>query len=120
LNAYEIFGEKLCSPCDGTVLSVRDGLPDNAPGRPDVEHPEGNNIVLKCGDAEVFLAHLKRGSISVTAGEAVTIGKPLGEVGNSGNTLEPHMHISAMQGRAEKGLEFNGRKLSVNSVARRK
>lgn len=86
LNSYEIFGEKLCSPCDGTVLSVRDGLPDNAPGSPDVEHPEGNHIVLKCGDAEVFLAHLKRGSISVPAGEVVTIGQPLGEIGNSGNT----------------------------------
>lgn len=116
LNNYEIFGEKLRSPCDGTVLSVRDGLPDYAPGRPDVEHPEGNNIVLKCGEAKVFVAHLKCGSISVTAGEIVTIGKPLGEIGNSGNTLEPHLHICATKGGAEIGLGFDGRKLSVNSV----
>lgn len=116
LKAYEIFGEKLCSPCNGTVLSVRDGLPDNAPGRPDVEHSEGNNIVLKCGDVKVFLAHLKRGSISVTVGEVVTIGQPLGEIGNSGNTLEPHLHISATKGGAEIGLRFNGRRLSVNSI----
>lgn len=116
LNAYEIFDDKLCSPCEGSVLSVRDGLPDNAPGRPDPAHPEGNCIVLKCGDAEVFMAHLKRGSIAVTVGEDVTTGQPLGNIGNSGNTLEPHLHISATKGGAETGLRFNGRKLSVNSV----
>ena len=116
LNAYEIFSEKLCSPCEGSVLSVRDSLPDNAPGRPDLEHPEGNYIVLKCGDAEVFMAHLKRGSIAVTVGEDVTIGQPLGNIGNSGNTLEPHLHISAAKGGAETGLRFNDRELSVNSV----
>ena len=119
LSNYEIFGEKLFSPCDGAVLSVRDGLPDNEPGRPDVKHPEGNHIILKCSDAEVFLAHLKRGSISVTAGEAVVTEQLLGEIGNSGNTLEPHMHISATKGGAEIGLSFNGGKLSVNSVVRK-
>lgn len=116
LNAYEIFDDKLCSPCEGSVLSVRDGLPDNAPGRPDSEHPEGNCIVLQCGDAEVFMAHLKRGSIAVTVGEEVTTGQPLGNIGNSGNTLEPHLHISATKGGAATGLRFNGRMLSVNSV----
>ena len=116
LNAYEIFGEKLVSPCDGTVMSVRDGLPDNDPGRPGMEHPAGNHIVLKCGDAEVFLAHLKRGSLSVIVGEAVAIGQQLGEIGNSGNTLEPHLHISATKGGAEIGLRFSERKLSVNSI----
>lgn len=97
-------------------MSVRDGLPDNAPGRPDPAHPEGNCIVLKCGDAELFMAHLKRGSIAVTVGEDVTTGQPLGNIGNSGKTLEPHLHISATKGGAETGLRFNGRKLSVNSV----
>jgi len=116
LNAYEIFGEKLVSPCDGTVMSVRDGLPDNDPGRSGQEHPAGNHIVLKCGDAEVFLAHLKRGSLLVTAGEAVAIGQQLGEIGNSGNTLESHLHISATKDGAEIGLRFNDRKLSVNSI----
>ena len=116
LNAYEIFDDKLCSPCEGRVLSVRDGLPDNAPGQPDPECPEGNYIVVKCGDAEVFMAHLKRGSIAVTVGEDVTTGQSLGNIGNSGNTLEPHLHISATKGGAETGVRLDGRKLSVNSV----
>lgn len=116
LNAYEIFGEELYSPCAGTVLSIQDNLPDNVPGKPDAQHPEGNYIVLKCADAEVFVAHLMRGSIAVTVGQVVTVGQPLGKVGNSGNTIEPHLHISAKKSGAEIWLRFNGRKLSVNSV----
>jgi len=119
LNAYEIFGEKVYSPCAGSVSYVRDGLPDNAPGRPEVKYPEGNYVVLKCGDTEVFMAHLKRGSIALTVGEVVAVGQLIGNVGNSGNTLEPHLHISATMSGAERGLQFRGRKLSVNSVVAR-
>lgn len=119
LNGYEIFREKVYSPCEGSVSSMRDGLPDNAPGRPDIEHPEGNYIVLKCGDAEVLLAHLNRGSITMTVGEVVAVGQPLANIGNSGNSLEPHLHISATKKGAATGLMFNGRKLSVNSVVTR-
>lgn len=116
LAAYEIFGERLYSPCAGTVLSVQDGLPDKAPGRPDAEHPAGNHLILKCGDTEVFLAHLKCDTIAVKVGQVVSAGELLGKVGNSGNTLEPHLHISATTGGAERGLTFDNRKLSVNSV----
>ena len=119
LNAYEIFGERLYSPCSGTALSTRDGLLDNAPGRPDVQYPEGNYIVLNCGDSEVLLAHLKRGSIAVTVGEVVAAGQPIGNIGNSGNTLEPHLHISATRGGTAIGLRFDERILSVNNVVTR-
>ncbi|WP_035497154.1 M23 family metallopeptidase [Citrifermentans bremense] len=116
LAAYEIFGERISSPCAGTILFAQDGLPDNAPGRPDVEHPAGNHLVMKCADTELFMAHLKRGTIKVKAGQVVSAGELLGKVGNSGNTLEPHLHISAKMGGAERWLTFENRKLSVNSV----
>lgn len=116
LNAYEIFGEKLYSPCEGSVLRVRDSLPDNPPGKPDAEHPEGNYIVLKCADAEIFMGHLMQGSIEVAQGEVVTVGQPIAQIGNSGNTLEPHLHIEAKKSGAECGLRFDGRLLSVNNV----
>lgn len=119
LNAYKIFGETLHSPCAGTVLTARDDLPDNAPGQPDPNNPEGNYIILKCGESEVFFAHLKRGSIAVTVGEVVAVGEPMGKIGNSGNTLEPHLHIGATRGGAEIGLRFDERILSVNSVVTR-
>ncbi len=46
----------------------------------------------------VVLAHLMKGSISVVEGDYVRAGAPLGRVGNSGNTTEPHLHIHAVRG----------------------
>jgi hypothetical protein len=120
LNAYEIFAETLYSPCSGSIEKVRDGLPDNLPGQPDTELTEGNYILLRCADADVFMAHLKSGTIKVLPGEHVSEGQPLAEVGNSGNSLEPHLHISATSNGSEAGLRFDGRSLSINSVIRRK
>ena len=116
LSAYEIFGEKLYSPCQGNISNVRGSLPDNPPGNPDTQHPEGNHIVLKCAGAEILMAHLKRGSIKVAAGEVVTVGQPLAKIGNSGNSLEPHLHISATKDGTEIGLKFDGHSPSINSL----
>lgn len=119
LSAYGIFGETLHSPCSGMVLSVRDSLPDNPPAETDAGRPEGNHVVMECAGARVLMAHLMAGSIRVTPGEAVTEGEPVARVGNSGNSLEPHLHIDAKKGEAAMPLRFNGRQLSVNSVVRR-
>ena len=39
------------------------------------------------------IAHLKKGSVLVEAGDRVQEGEPIGACGNSGNTSEPHIHI---------------------------
>jgi hypothetical protein len=116
LSAYEIFDDKLYSPCRGTVLEIRDSLPDNLPGHPDTEHTEGNYVLLRCAGADIFMAHLKNGSIKLLPGSVVTAGQQFAEIGNSGNSLEPHLHISATKDGMETGLRFNGRSLSINSV----
>jgi hypothetical protein len=118
LPDYAIFGDKLYSPCQGGVDEVRDGLPDNPPGNPDLEHSAGNYIILNCAGVAIIMAHLKRGSVGVTPGENLTVGQPLAEIGNSGNTLEPHLHIEARQDGREVTLTFNGRPLSANSAVR--
>jgi hypothetical protein len=115
LADYEIFGDTVYSPCEGTVLAVQDYLADNPPGTPDTEHP-ANYVTVKCGEVEIFIAHLMRDSAAVAAGTAVAVKQPLGRVGNSGNSLEPHMHIGASKNGVEIGLVFDGRWLSVNSV----
>ncbi len=46
----------------------------------------------------VILAHLRRGSIAVAAGDSVEIGDPLARMGNSGNSSEPHLHVHAQRG----------------------
>jgi hypothetical protein len=108
LERYAIFGETVHSPCDGAIVEAVDGLPDHIPPATDQEQVAGNHVVIACQDVQVVLAHLKNGSLLVQVGEAVTTGQPLGQVGNSGNTSEPHLHIHAVQGDAPSVLEGEG------------
>jgi len=95
LEDYEIFGDTLYSPCNGRVVKAYGDNPDNIP--PDMSRgPQNTNQVLIETDSSfVFLAHLKKGSVIVKQGDIVTYGQPLGCVGNSGFSTEPHLHIQA-------------------------
>lgn len=93
---YAIFGKSVISPCDGTVKTAVDGLPDLPPPTRDRTNPAGNHVVLVCGDVEVELAHLRMGSVVAEAGRQIRAGDPIGQVGNSGNSTEPHLHVHAV------------------------
>jgi hypothetical protein len=93
LIRYAIFGATVVAPCDGVVLLIEDGNPDMPPTRRDREHMAGNYVFLECGDYQVLLGHLHRGSVLLQPGDRVEMGDPLGQVGNSGNTDEPHLHV---------------------------
>jgi len=59
----------------------------------------GNFVMLRgdAGDIHVLLAHMRSGSVRVHPGDYVTSEKQLGDVGNSGNSDEPHLHIHAQR-----------------------
>jgi murein DD-endopeptidase MepM/ murein hydrolase activator NlpD len=88
----------------------------------------GNYVVVRCQDVTVLLAHLMKGSVEVEPGREVKKGQPLGRVGNSGNTTEPHLHIHAARlGPRESILSgeglpirFEGRFLVRNDLAYRR
>ncbi|WP_395447233.1 M23 family metallopeptidase [Aminobacter sp. UC22_36] len=107
---YVIFGKTVLSPCDGTILAAVDGLPDLAPPMTDRDNPAGNHVVVSCGDLNIELAHLRKGSVAVAAGDRIVAGAPIGQVGNSGNSTEPHLHIHAIDARSGTGVQmsFNG------------
>lgn len=84
------FGAELVAPCAGTVVHAEDGRPD---GVPDVVHAVGNHVVIDNGHEHVVLAHLRLGTVAVSTGDSVRPGDRLGEVGNSGNSTEPHLHV---------------------------
>ncbi|BBN59755.1 M23 family metallopeptidase [Hydrogenovibrio marinus] len=119
LNDYNIYGETVYSPCSGKVVSVHNDVADNEPMHPNPSMPEGNSVVIKCDSGEVLLAHLKQGSIQVTPKQLVLDGDPIAQVGNSGNSLEPHLHMSASKDGKSMGISFNGFPLSINSVISR-
>jgi len=56
----------------------------------------GNYIMLQADNIFVLLCHLRNGSLLVKKGDKVTIGQRIGEVGNSGNSIQPHLHIQVM------------------------
>ena len=94
LTDYHCWDRTILAPADGTVVARVDGLPDQAIGETDAQRPAGNHVVLDLGEGEfVFLAHLRRGSVTVEAGERVRSGQQIGRCGNSGNTSEPHLHM---------------------------
>lgn len=95
---YAIFGETVYSPCSGVVVRAVDGLPDLRPPQRDTVHLAGNHILLECSGAKILLAHLKQGSVAVSVGSVVAEGDRVAQVGNSGNTSQPHLHLHAERG----------------------
>ena len=96
-RAYVIFRKPIHAPCSGIVLRAEDGRPDMPPPRPDREHLPGNFVFMDCGGVHVLLGHMQQGTVRVRPGEQIRAGAVLGNVGNSGNTNEPHLHIHAQR-----------------------
>ena len=94
LANYYAFGKRLLAPGDGRVTTVIDTRPDAPVGNQDLEHPEGNIVVIDIGGGRyVLYAHLKQGSARVDVGDTVVSGQDIGLVGDSGNSDQPHLHI---------------------------
>ena len=92
---YYVFGKDVIAPCDARVVKVINGVKDNIPGELNPEQLTGNTIVLETATREYLLfAHLKEGSIVVEEGNDLRQGDVMAQCGNSGNTTEPHLHLS--------------------------
>jgi hypothetical protein len=90
---YLAFGREILAPADGLVTDVIDGVRDNSSGSMNPYSALGNTVFIQHSENEVsVLAHLKRKSITVKAGDNVKKGQVIGLCGNSGNSSEPHLH----------------------------
>ncbi|WP_077622396.1 M23 family metallopeptidase [Sediminibacillus massiliensis] len=118
LDKYKIYGTPLYSPCSGEVVAAVDEYDDIAPQEsPDKKaSPAGNHVILSCEGANIHLAHMKPGTVEVQEGDQVNTGDQLGEVGNTGNTTEPHLHIHAEKDGEGVPILFDGRFLKRNSL----
>lgn len=56
----------------------------------------GNHVMIRAGDVFVLLCHLRQGSLKVGKNDVVKVGQQLGEVGNSGSSIQPHLHLQVM------------------------
>ena len=98
LQSYTIFGKPALAVANAVVTSLTDGFPEQTPGKypSDIAlaAADGNSVTLDLGDQRYALyAHLQPGSIKVHRGERVKLGQVIGLVGNSGNSVAPHLHF---------------------------
>ncbi len=114
---YLTFAAPLTAPCDGTVARVVDGVPDNRVPRMNREQMAGNYVAIDCGGFYLILAHLRLGSVRVREGQQVAIGDALGQMGNSGNSSEPHLHIHAQRDLPD-GSPLSGEPLALTIDSR--
>lgn len=132
---FPAFGAPLFAVADATVVHAEDGQRDHLSRNslPAVlylmvleatvrvlagaRRVVGNHLILDLGNGTYAVyAHLRRGSLTVRAGDRVTAGQELARCGNSGNSTEPHLHFQLMDGpdldRA-RGVPFTWRGLGV-------
>ncbi len=98
VGAWRSYDQEVVAVADARVVLVRDGAPDKTPfGAPpagiSATDAPGNVVVLQLVDGRyAAYAHLKAGSMRVREGDRVRIGQVIARIGNSGNTLAPHLH----------------------------
>lgn len=111
LASYTIYGKEAIAVADARVVAAINNLPEQIPGKfPEglpLDQADGNAVVLDLGGGHFALyAHFQRGSVRVRAGDLVKRGQVLGLVGNSGNSIAPHLHFHVMDGPSP--LDSNG------------
>lgn len=123
-SAYAIFGTPVLAPCAGEVVVAFDNRPDMPVPLVDEGYPAGNHFLLRCDRIDILLGHFRQGSLQIAIGDSVVVGQQIGEVGNSGETGEPHLHIHAqLPGTPERPfsgapvpIRFQGRFLVRNDI----
>jgi hypothetical protein len=103
VGSYHAYGKPVLAVADATVVAAKDGQPDNIPRTAKgfetalpvtMETIAGNAVTLDLGGGQFALyAHLEPGSVLVKNGDRVRRGQPLGRIGNSGDSREPHLHF---------------------------
>lgn len=95
LNSYGIFGKDVYAPIKGEIIEVHDGEEDIVPNIEEFSSLLGNYIYMRIEETGTYLifAHLKNHSIIVKKSDMVEPGTIIAQVGNSGTTSEPHLHI---------------------------
>jgi hypothetical protein len=123
LESYTIFGKPVFAVADATVVSVIDGLPEQTPGKfPEaisLDQADGNSVILRLDDPRLhghvfaLYAHMQPGSLRVHSGDKVHPGQVIGLVGNTGNSLAPHLHFQLMA--EPSSLASNGLPYAIDS-----
>ncbi|WP_319824734.1 M23 family metallopeptidase [Thalassovita sp.] len=92
-------GVDVLAAAPGVVLGMRNGMDDIGFSEGIAQAVSGrecgNGVVLDHGDGwQTQYCHMKKGSVTVNTGQKVETGEVLGQIGFSGKTEFPHLHLS--------------------------
>jgi biotin carboxyl carrier protein len=111
-SSWSAYGAEVHAATNGTVVDVKDGVPENDPTADKkavpitVESAPGNYIIVAMGNGYFsFYAHLQTNSIRVKRGDQVRVGQVLALLGNSGNSDSPHVHFHVCDANSPLGSE---------------
>lgn len=109
------FGKSIYSPINGKVIKIHDGEIDQKVRRSlfagipylltqyqrvkkGINDVAGNYIIIQPINSLNFICivHIKKESFVVKEGDNILEGDKIAECGNSGNSIQPHIHIQAM------------------------
>lgn len=94
LEDYHCYGKPILAPVSGTVMEASDSFKDNAAGEVDEDNNWGNYLILRSHYGYyVEISHLKQSSFKVKPGDSVRVGEVLAACGNSGHSVQPHIHM---------------------------
>lgn len=108
------YGQDVLAVADGTVVKVRDDLPERRllteRAQHDLATGSGNVVALDIGGGRfAYYGHLRPGSARVHVGQRVRKGDTIAQVGFSGSASDPQLHFhlgDAPDALAAEGLPF--------------
>ncbi|MFF3159674.1 M23 family metallopeptidase [Streptomyces sp. NPDC057910] len=107
-ESYADYGQSVYAVADGTVSSTLNTVDAGTPGllpakdpvlgpKLTIENVDGNHIIENLGGGVwAMYAHLIKGSLLVKPGDKVKKGQKIAELGNTGNSSAPHLHLQLM------------------------
>jgi hypothetical protein len=136
LSDYLIYHREVMAIGDGMIVEMGDRFPESRMNNPQtysemffselckellprigfLNTVAGNYVVVDHGNDEFsFYGHLSEGCILVSVGQKVKRGDVIAKVGNTGHSVEPHLHFQLMD--SPSFLEANGLPVTFENVA---
>lgn len=114
-SSSQTFGQPLYSPVNGEVVEVRNGVRDwqnNGSANAANHYGWGNTVVIKADDdgTDIFvrLAHFRHDTTThLRVGDMVEQADYLGQIGQTGISTAPHLHMQVMRSKRGASVDFD-------------